>query len=171
MEKDLTGGGEEILAEASVPSRGNRGPLAKTCIPTDLWRDTSFRRSQVFRARADSSRCLKDLVRICRETAKATTSSSGWGRKRKKDEQKRAQKAASGGQPNQRGRAQSGYLFNSIVVGKSNRAGPRGQGLAVGETGESLQPLSFWGGVGLGQDPISCTLSAITSSTGTRTTR
>ncbi|GAB1400554.1 chromosomal replication initiator protein DnaA [Aminivibrio sp.] len=144
---------ENLLEEASsaLPA-GSSDLWLKTCIPTALSGGTLILDvPNVFVKEQISSRFLKDLSKIFKEKFAGETIDLRVGAETKKDEQKRAERAASSTLSESRDGLNPSYVFSSFVVGKSNRLG-HAASLAVAETpGEAYNPLFIWGGVGLGK--------------------
>ena len=138
MEKDLNRLWEEILAEAtrSLPA-GTADLWLKTCIPTDLVEGSLVLDvPNVFVKEQISSRFLKDLVRICRETGKSDDIELRVGSETKKDEQGSGPESCIGRLRRIPGRRNRANL--AILVVGSRTGGPTRQSCRGGDAGGGL---------------------------------
>ncbi len=153
MDNDLQHLWEHILEEAvSQLPAGATDTWLRTCAPTEFTDGVLVLDvPNVFVKEQISSRFLKELVRIFAESGGGRSIELRVGSETRKEERERAERAVSAGNIESRSGLNPGYLFNSFVVGKSNRLA-HAASLAVAETpGEAYNPLFIWGGVGLGK--------------------
>ena len=153
MDNDLQHLWEHILDEAAsqLPA-GATDTWLRTCAPTEFTDGVLVLDvPNVFVKEQISSRFLKELIHIFSETGGGRSIELRVGAETRKEERERAERAVSAGNLESRSGLNPGYLFNSFVVGKSNRLA-HAASLAVAETpGEAYNPLFIWGGVGLGK--------------------
>lgn len=153
MEKDPNQVWAEVLTlcKEKLPAGASELWL-KTCLPVSYSEDTLVLDvPNIFVKEQIQSRFLEDIQNLLSEQGIAKNVELRVGTEVRPSEQKRAEEAASPTPPPLRGGLNPNYVFDTFVVGKSNRLAHAASLAAAESPGVAYNPLFIWGGVGLGK--------------------